>query len=222
MNESLTLLHKYTDEYINNVKQNINGSEALESMNDDNNSDNTEDDDDGDNYTKNGPVRKEFRRLKNLEAQIYYRLHNHGKCVDTYSVILKSLNDNTNYCKEDKSEISYELLTNISAAYIKNDQSLIGINQLKNIGTLALLQSFEYSYNIGLALINIGKYEKAEKILNKSEKLCRHTLEEEELNSDIISSELSVILAQQGLCNQLLKNNGKAENIYKKILKHLM
>lgn len=116
--------------------------------------------------------------IKELQAQILYRLERYDDCYDLYRDIVKNTQD----------DYDDERLTNMSAvtANLTIDGSEREIPEFRE-------DTYELTYNKGCALAGKGKYAEAEKKLRASEKMCREFLEEDGATEEDILEESAII-----------------------------
>lgn len=113
--------------------------------------------------------------LKELKAQVLYRLENYCGSADLYQDIIKNSSE----------EYEDEYFTNLSAALVYLDNNS-AINNLKE-------SSYEVCFNKACWLAQNGQYLEAEKKLKQCEKQCREALEEEEATEEEIEVDLALI-----------------------------
>ncbi|KAK7793568.1 hypothetical protein R5R35_000404 [Gryllus longicercus] len=143
-------------------------------------------------------------RIKELKAQILYRLEKYEECFDAYRDVIKNSDDDY----EDERE------TNLSAvvANLCTENSVKDLPQLRE-------HTYELSYNSSCKLIAHKQYQEAERKLKATEKLCRETLEEDGSTEEDIDSELGIIKVQLAYCLQLQNREKEAQSIYSAALK---
>lgn len=116
--------------------------------------------------------------VKELRAQVLYRLERFEECLSSYRDLIKNTQD----------EYDDERLTNMSAV----------VANLSEVGTTKALpdlreDTYELTYNKGCALAGEKKFVDAEKKLRNSEKMCREFLEEDGATEEDIQTELAII-----------------------------
>ncbi|CAH1103592.1 unnamed protein product [Psylliodes chrysocephalus] len=120
-------------------------------------------------------------RIKELKAQILYRLEKYNDSTKMYHEIIKNTH-NDDY--ED------ERYTNLSAAMVHlSAEETIETEDFREI-------TYEQCYNKACLLIAQENYADAEKKLRQCEKLCREMLEEDEASEEEIDIELALIRIQ--------------------------
>lgn len=143
--------------------------------------------------------------VKELKAQILYRLEQFDECFNLYRDILKNSSD----------DYEEERTTNLSAvaanlAIEGSDKKMPDFND----------NTYELVYNSAVALSGTGKFSEAEKKLKNSEKMCREFLEEDDATAEDIENELAIIRVQLAYCLQKQGRNKEASIIYSEILKN--
>lgn len=144
--------------------------------------------------------------LKELKAQVLYRLEQFDECFNLYRDIVKNSTD----------DYEEERTTNLSAV----------VANLVSQGTDKKMPDFrentyELLYNSGVALSGSGNYSDAEKKLKASEKMCREFLEEDEtMTEEDIENELAIIRVQLAYCLQMQGRSKEASVIYAETLKN--
>ncbi|KAL1493170.1 hypothetical protein ABEB36_011279 [Hypothenemus hampei] len=143
-------------------------------------------------------------RIKELKAQILYRLELYEKSNIVYQEIIKNTDD----------EYEEERLTNLYASMVylnKNEQD--DVDELKE-------NPYELCYNKACMYINLENYNAAEKKLKQAEKLCREKLEEDEdMTEDEIDIELALIRIQLAFVYQKQGRLKEAQVLYHSNLK---
>ncbi|CAG9855199.1 unnamed protein product [Phyllotreta striolata] len=121
-------------------------------------------------------------RIKELKAQILYRLEKYNDCTAMYHEIIKNTHDD---------DYEDERYTNLSAAMVHvNAEDIVGeINDFRE-------NTYEQCYNKACLLIAQENYTEAEKKLRQCEKLCREIQEEDEATEEEIDIELALIRIQ--------------------------
>lgn len=163
--------------------------------------------------------------LKELRAQILYRLELYPECLEAYENIIKNTDDD--YDDERRTNLA-AVRANLEGRPNQNDNSNER-KQRKELSTeLPDANTYEQYFNNACLLCNQGKYIEAEKKLRQCEKLCREFLANEEdedeastngVDSDI-REELAVIDVQIGYCLQMQGKVAEATEIYTQILRN--
>lgn len=116
--------------------------------------------------------------VKELRAQVLYRLERFEECLNSYRDLIKNTQD----------EYDDERLTNMGA---------VAANLSEGGYTKALPDmqedTYELTYNKACALAGEKKFQDAEKKLRSSEKMCREFLEEDGATEEDIQTELAII-----------------------------
>ncbi|XP_058823850.1 signal recognition particle subunit SRP72 [Topomyia yanbarensis] len=143
--------------------------------------------------------------LKELLAQILYRLERFEESFDLYKDIIKNTHD----------DYDDERTTNLSAVVA----NLCVEGTKKELPTLRE-DTYELTYNAGCALAGNQQFPEAEKKLRASEKMCREFLEEDGATEDDIMDEVAIIKVQLAYCLQMQGKSKEASVIYTDALKH--
>lgn len=117
-------------------------------------------------------------KLKELKAQILYRLENYDECFELYRDIIKNATDD--YEDERESNLA-AVMANLAV-----DSPNKKLPQLRET-------TYELMYNAACQLVARSLYNEAEKKLKAAEKLCRETLEEDGASEEDIEAELGII-----------------------------
>ncbi|KAG4065073.1 hypothetical protein HA402_007470 [Bradysia odoriphaga] len=142
--------------------------------------------------------------LKELRAQVLYRLEMFDECFEAYKNIIKNSSD----------DYEDERATNLSAvaANLATEGSTKDFSNLRE-------DTYELAYNSACALAGRGKFNEAEKKLRVSEKMCRETLEEDGSTEEDILDESAIIRVQLAYCLQMQGKSKEASVIYADALK---
>ncbi|XP_019868366.1 signal recognition particle subunit SRP72 [Aethina tumida] len=140
-------------------------------------------------------------RIKELKAQILYRLERFPESASLYQDIIKNTND----------DYDDERHTNLSAVSVyldaESDDDSLGDG------------TYELCYNKACLFIENGLYSEAEKKLRQCEKLCREVLEEDESTEEEIDLELALIRIQLAYVYQKQGRIKEAQQLYVSNLK---
>ncbi|KAL7638501.1 UNVERIFIED_CONTAM: hypothetical protein RMT77_011071 [Armadillidium vulgare] len=145
-------------------------------------------------------------RIKELKAQILYRLERYDECFTIYRDLVKTTSD----------QFDQERLTNLAA---------VCVNRIyegsKERGPKPRSDAtYEQIYNFACELLSFGQIQESLKKLHESEALCRTVLTQEEgASEEEVNEEIAVIRVQQGHCLQLLGREKEALAIYNAVLK---
>ena len=140
-------------------------------------------------------------RIKELRAQILYRLEQYEECYGLYREIIKQTSD----------DFEQERLTNLQAAAVYVKDAPIAEED----------DTYEMCYNRGCQLLAHGRYVEAEEELKKAEKMCKEMMTEEEADEEEIERETGIIRVQAGFAIQM-QGEGRdreAQAIYNSVLK---
>ena len=150
--------------------------------------------------------------MKQLYAQVLYRMENFSAAADAYEQVI---NDNTDYENYDVEKV--ELCTNLSASYGQANEPKKAIQVAENFDEEA---NYEIEFNRACALIAANDMANSIRALEKSEILARKHLEEEEDEEpDEIEKEVAIIKVQLGVVEQLKGNIESAKKLYNDALK---
>ncbi len=150
---------------------------------------------------KNSKPKSESDRVKELRAQIYYRLERYEEAYAIYRDILKNSSD----------DFEQERLTNLQAAGVFVDNSEVMEED----------ETYEMCYNRGCQLLAGGQYAEAEVALKKAEQMCEAVMKEEEADEEEIERETGIIRVQAGFAIQMQGGRDReAQSIYNSVLKH--
>lgn len=144
------------------------------------------------------------QKLKELKAQVLYRLEQYEECFDAYRDVIKNSSDD--YENEREANLS-AVVANLCIK--KSVSCSIGIKRqrllrfanfvlsnydLQNKDLPKLKEhTFELVYNAACQLVGRNQYAEAEKKLKAAEKLCRETLEEDGTPEEDIEMECGII-----------------------------
>lgn len=144
------------------------------------------------------------RNLKELRAQVLYRLEQFKECYQSYKEIIKNTTD----------DYEHERKTNLSAVAAN-----LAVDETREISNLPE-ETYEMCFNSACALANRGKYFEAEKKLKIAEKLCRESLEEEGISDEELMEEIDIIRVQIAYCLQMQGKQKESGIIYSDCLKN--
>lgn len=141
-------------------------------------------------------------RLKELKAQVLYRLEDYSYAFQVYQDIVKNADD----------EYSDERETNLGAVLVNLDKS-------KNSSMDLREDTYELCYNKACLLISQNNYIEAEKKLKQCEKLCRESFEDDGTPEEEIEIELALIRIQLAYVYQKQGRTKEAQQLYVAALK---
>lgn len=172
-------------------------------------------------------------KIKELKAQILYRLEKYEDCFAVYRDIIKNSNDDY----EDERETNLAaVLSNLAlegsvrphllqleplpSSYNRffNSQQDLEVPSLRE-------ETYELTYNAAHRLVAQGingdrsVLAEAEKKLRTAEKMCREALEEDGASEEDIEDEIGIIKVQLGYCLQLQGRDKEAHDLYLAALK---
>lgn len=119
--------------------------------------------------------------VKELRAQVLYRLERFEDCLSSYRDLIKNTQD----------EYDDERLTNMSAVVANLADG--GASAAGKVLPDLREDTYELTYNKACALAGERKFSDAEKKLRTSEKMCREFLEEDGATEEDIQTEIAII-----------------------------
>jgi len=143
---------------------------------------------------------KKSEKIRELQAQIYYRMEMYQEAYDLYRDIMKNTND----------DFEKERLTNLqaTAVYVEGAQ------------VMDQDETYEMCYNRGCQLLGEQKWSQAEDALKKAEEMCKTDMKEDEADDEEIERETGIIRVQIGFAVQMQGyRDREAQNIYNSVLK---
>ena len=143
---------------------------------------------------------KKSEKIRELQAQIYYRMEMYQEAYDLYRDIMKNTND----------DFEKERLTNLqaTAVYVEGAQAMDQD------------ETYEMCYNRGCQLLGEQKWSQAEDALKKAEEMCKTDMKEDEADDEEIERETGIIRVQIGFAVQMQGDRDReAQNIYNSVLK---
>ncbi|XP_053680313.1 signal recognition particle subunit SRP72 [Anopheles nili] len=148
--------------------------------------------------------------LKELLAQILYRLERFDECFELYRGIIKNTHD----------DYDDERRTNMSA--VAANRCIVGGASGSEQQLAAGLpeDTYELTYNAACALAGRQQYGEAERKLRTSEKMCRDSLEEDGATEEDIIDEITIIKVQLAYCLQMQGRVKEASALYADALRH--
>ncbi|XP_072920115.1 signal recognition particle subunit SRP72 isoform X1 [Hemitrygon akajei] len=151
-------------------------------------------------------VEQRTNKLKELYAQVLYRLERYEDCLTVYRDLIRNSQDD--YEEERK--------TNLSAVV-----AALSTWQNSYPEDLGLPEtSYELCYNAACTLIGEGKLSLAMNKLQKAEELCRQSFSEDtDISDEEIDAELAIIHAQMAYVMQLQGRNDDALQLYNQVIK---
>ncbi|CAK1603846.1 unnamed protein product [Parnassius mnemosyne] len=142
--------------------------------------------------------------LKELRAQILYRLEQYQDCYNLYRDIVKNTTDE--YEDERKANMS-AVVANLAALNPSAD-----LPQFEET-------TYELSYNAGSTLAMRGKYNEALPVLKRAEQACSESVIEDGGTEEEAKEEAAIIRVQHAYCLQQMGREKEAANIYHNVLK---
>ncbi len=150
---------------------------------------------------------KKNTAMKQLYAQVLYRMENFSGAANIYEEVI---NDNNDYEEYEVEKV--ELCTNLSASYGQANESGKAIEVAESFDEES---NYELEFNRACALIAANDMANSIRALEKSEILARkHLEEEEEEEPEEIEKEVAIIKVQLGVVEQLKGNIDKAKKLY--------
>ncbi|XP_048746270.2 signal recognition particle subunit SRP72-like [Ostrea edulis] len=146
-------------------------------------------------------------RIKELLAQVLYRLEEYQECYDLYRDVIKNSED----------DYDEERQTNLSAVLAS-----LQLWDGKTMDDPGLEEhSYELCYNMACYLIGKGNYKGAEQKLKKAEVYCKQSFEDDpDVTEEEIEEELGIIRVQLAFVLQKLGKNEEALQLYNQVLKN--
>ncbi|XP_048485172.1 signal recognition particle subunit SRP72 [Plutella xylostella] len=142
--------------------------------------------------------------LKELRAQILYRLEQYQDCYNLYRDLVKNTNDE--YEDERKANM---------AAVVANLAELNPTSEFAQFDET----TYELAYNAGCTLALRGKYSEALPVLKKAEQTCSESVVEDGGTEEEAKEEAAIIRVQQAFCLQQMGKEKEAGLIYHNVLK---
>ncbi|CAB3228049.1 unnamed protein product [Arctia plantaginis] len=142
--------------------------------------------------------------LKELRAQILYRLEQYQDCYNLYRDIVKNTTDD--YEDERKTNMS-AVVANLAALNPSSDLPQFDEN------------TYELAYNAGSSLAMRGKYTEALQVLKRAEHACSESVIDDGGTEEEAKEEAAIIRVQQAYCLQQMGKEKEAATIYQNVLK---
>ncbi|XP_072940533.1 signal recognition particle subunit SRP72 [Epargyreus clarus] len=142
--------------------------------------------------------------LKELRAQILYRLEQYQDCYNLYRDIVKNTTDE--YEDERKANMS-AVVANLAALNPSAD-----LPQFEET-------TYELSYNAGSTLAMRGKYNEALPVLKRAEQSCSESVIDDGGTEEEAKEEAAIIRVQQAYCLQQMGKEKEAATVYQSVLK---
>ncbi|XP_013184409.1 signal recognition particle subunit SRP72 [Amyelois transitella] len=142
--------------------------------------------------------------LKELRAQILYRLEQYQDCYNLYREIVKNTTDE--YEDERQANMA-SVVANLAALNPSAD-----LPQFEE-------STYELSYNVGSTLAMRGKYNEALPVLKRAEQACSESVIDDGGTEEEAKEEAAIIRVQQAYCLQQMGKEKEAASIYQNVLK---
>ncbi|XP_052751250.1 signal recognition particle subunit SRP72 [Galleria mellonella] len=142
--------------------------------------------------------------LKELRAQILYRLEQYQECYNLYREVVKNTTDD--YEDERKANMA-AVVANLAALNPSADLPQFTGN------------TYEQTYNMGSTLAMRGKYNEALPVLKKAEQACSESVIDDGGTEEEAKEEAAIIRVQQAYCLQQMGKEKEAASIYQNVLK---
>ncbi|XP_069782233.1 signal recognition particle subunit SRP72 isoform X2 [Narcine bancroftii] len=150
-------------------------------------------------------VDQRTNKLKELYAQVLYRLERYKDCLMVYRDLIRNSEDD--YEEERKTNLSAVVA---ALSTWENSYPDLGLPET----------SYELCYNAACTLIGEGKLPQAMSKLQKAEELCRQSFSEDtDISDEEIDAELAIIHAQMAYVMQLQGRNDDALQLYNQVIK---
>ena len=143
--------------------------------------------------------------VRELQAQIFYRLEEYQVASTTYVSLIKDSADS----------FSSERAVNYAAALSQSCRDGVDLEDIESLPT----ETMEQSFNVACCYLSKEKPAKAEQLLDKAQQQCRESLMEEDYTEEEIESELSVLRVQLGCALQMQGRSKEAMAVYNAVLK---
>ncbi|CAH2991994.1 unnamed protein product [Chilo suppressalis] len=142
--------------------------------------------------------------LKELRAQILYRLEQYQECYNLYRDLVKNTTD----------DYEDERKTNM-AAVVANLATLNPSTELPQFDET----TYELAYNSGSTLAMRGKHNEALPVLKRAEQACSESVLDDGGTDEEAKEEAAIIRVQQAYCLQMMGKEKEAAAIYQNVLK---
>ena len=149
-------------------------------------------------------------RVRELLAQIAYRLEDYGEASSVYSSLVRQCSDD--YDGERQANYAASLALGKPSEDSDTTGSLVEVASLRE-------DTMEQCFNKACCYLAAGKAEEAEKMLLTAEKLCRESLLEEDYTEEEIEAELSVVRVQLACALQMQGKAKEALTAYATVLR---
>ena len=149
-------------------------------------------------------------RVRELLAQIAYRLEDYGEASSVYSSLVRQCSDD--YDGERQANYAASLALGKPSEDSDTTGSLVEVASLRE-------DTMEQCFNKACCYLAAGKAEEAEKMLLTAEKLCRESLLEEDYTEEEIEAELSVVRVQLACALQMQGKGKEALTAYANVLR---
>ncbi|KAJ2947147.1 hypothetical protein O0L34_g16504 [Tuta absoluta] len=142
--------------------------------------------------------------IKELRAQILYRLEQYQDCYNLYRDIVKNSTDDY---EDERSANMAAVVANLAALNPNSDLPQLDEN------------TYELAYNAGSTLAMRGKYNEALPVLKRAEQACSESVIEDGGTEEEAKEEAGIIRVQQAYCLQQMGKEKEAASIYQNVLK---
>lgn len=154
------------------------------------------------------PEQRKSVALWNLEAQVLYRLRHYVPAVSIYEAQAKKL----------QSDDEMLLLnTNLLACYVSAGFPDKAVNLAGKMRERKEL-SYEATYNMACALLDMGQLQAAQECLSQAEQKSLESLQKYQADEETKQDELAVLVVQMAYVLQLLRKPNEAKEMYLKVL----
>uniref|UniRef100_A0A673NAW1 Signal recognition particle subunit SRP72 n=1 Tax=Sinocyclocheilus rhinocerous TaxID=307959 RepID=A0A673NAW1_9TELE len=145
-------------------------------------------------------------KLKELYAQVLYRLERYDECLAVYKDLIRNSQDD--YEEERKTNLSAVLAA--QSTWENTSPEDLGLPE----------SSYELCYNAACCLIGQGQLSQAMQKLQKAEELCRKSLaEDSDVTDEDVEAELAIIHSQMAYVMQLQGRTEDALQLYNQVIK---
>lgn len=144
-------------------------------------------------------------QLKELRAQLFYKLDRFPESHQTYREVIKNTDDDFND----------ERLANMGAVLAQLGLTGQSVPDTSDLGDA----TYELVYNEACRQLAAGRYRAAETQLVRAAAMCRDTLREDGADDEEVDQETAIIDVQRAYCLQRLGRTADASQLYHETLK---
>ena len=144
-------------------------------------------------------------RVRELLAQIAYRLEDYEKASSEYSSLVKQCSD----------DFDSERQANYAASVALGGKESSEASVIESLR----VDTMEQCFNKACCLLSAGRGREAEEVLTRAEELCRESLLEDDYTEEEIEGELSVVRVQLACALQMQGKGKEALATYNSVLR---